>query len=126
MCHLKRYLQKRVEEGGRQANPWYVKMLSKLMCVDKLHIKNHKVVKNGKRTFCGRECDPRCEPFKSALEDQNTMSSEQTFRWFSRFKVLLRPMTKGAFNFVVLRMMERHNRRVVSEAAALRARAKDV
>ena len=124
MCHLKRYLQKKVERGGAHANPWYVKMLSMLMCVDKLHIKGHKVVKNGKRTFCGRECDPRRNPFKAALADQNTESSEQTFRWFSRFKVLLRPMTKANFNFVTLRMMERHNTRIIEEAAAAAARKK--
>ena len=27
-----------------------------------------------------------CEPFKSALDEQNTQSCEETFRWFARFK----------------------------------------
>ena len=66
----------------------------------------------------------RCEPFKTALLDENTESSEQTFRSLSRFKVLLRPMTRAHYNFVVLRMIERHNLRVVEEAAAMAARRK--
>ena len=37
------------QRGGRHANPWYVKMLEKMMCVDKLHIRGHKVVKKGKK-----------------------------------------------------------------------------
>ena len=39
-------------------------------------------------------------------------------------ETLLRPMTKGAFNFVTLRLMERHNQRVVHDAAAKAARQK--
>ena len=48
------------------------------------------------------------------LKGQNTESSEQTFRWLSRFKVLARPMTQGRFNFFVLRMAHRHNLRTVA------------
>ena len=55
MCHLKRYLELKVERGGKHANPWYVKMLGKLMCVDKTHMRGHKKFdKNGKLTYCGR------------------------------------------------------------------------
>lgn len=125
MCHLKRYLELKVQRGGEHANPWYVKMLRKLMCCDQLHILDHKTrTKGGKLTYCGENCDPRREPFASALDGQNTESSEQTFRWFSRFKVLLRPMTRGRFLFVVLRMCQRHNERTVREAAATAARKK--
>jgi len=107
-----------------------------VMVVDKFHAKNHKMcvcktpkgekkhtwaIKcKGKRNYCGTHCDPRNEPAATLLADQNTESSEQTFRWLSRFKVLLRPMTQGRFNFFFRRMMHRHNMRVVATAKKAR------
>ena len=126
MCHLRKYLEKR-----RVHNPLYEKMLSKYLTVDKLHIKGHDLggAKKGVRpknpshlTYCGMYCDPRTTEHKAVLEGGNTSSSEQTFRWFSRFKVLLRPMTQGTFNFVVLRLAARHNARVSRAADAAAAR----
>ena len=128
MCHLRKYLEKR-----RESNALYETMLSKYLTVDKLHSRGHDLggIKKGVRpknpeslTYCGRFCDPRTTEHAAVLRDGNTSSSEQTFRWFSRFKVLLRPMTQGVFNFVVLRLCVRHNARVQRAAKAVAARAK--
>ena len=50
------------------------------------------------------------------------MSSEQTFRWLSLFKTLLRPMSKGRFLFTLVSLCERHNERIRQQASAKAAR----
>ena len=84
MCHLRRYLELR-----KDTSPLYREILSKWLAVDRLHIRNHKLTKNGETTYCGRYCDPYSKHLKEVLEGLNTMVCEETFRWFSRFKVCL-------------------------------------
>lgn len=125
---MRKYLEKR-----RDCHPLYEALLAKVLTVDKLHVRGHDLggSKKGVRpkdpshlTYCGRFCDPRTPEHEAVLSGGNTSSSEQTFRWLSRFKVVLRPMTQGVFNFVVLRLAVRHNARVRRAAAAHTARAR--
>ena len=85
MCHLRKYLDLR-----QTKNPLYEQILNKWLAVDRLHIRNHKLkVKNSNGlTYCGKYCDPYSDDLKRVLLGLNTMVCEETFRWFSRFKVI--------------------------------------
>ena len=68
--------------------------------IDSLHIKNHK--------------DPQClkqyDPSSLLTEDgMNTMTCEQTFTWFSRYKKILCAMPKIHHHFYIHRMVQRRN-----------------
>ena len=68
--------------------------------IDSLHIKNHK--------------DPLClqqyNPNEVITDDNmNTMTCEQTFAWFSRYKKILCAMPKVHHHFYIHRMVKRRN-----------------
>ena len=69
--------------------------------IDSLHIHNHK------DTQCHQRYNP--DQLKETNPYYNTMSCEQTFAWFSRYKKILGAMGKVHHHFYLHRMVKRRN-----------------
>jgi hypothetical protein len=107
MCHWYKFMLLRADQY-----PEYAKVIEaiRVWVVDKSHFKTH----NKNDTFCQTRCNPN--DHEQLLSDQNSIACEQNNRWFSRFKVMMRPMTPSIFMFFALSMCTRRNVRTIIHA----------
>ena len=87
------------------SSPWDKAWISVNKIIDKLHIKNHK------DNTCKEKYNP--SGLKEEMPGANTMATEQTFVWLSRFKKILCPMPKIHHLFYLHRMVKHRNRYTV-------------
>ena len=82
-------------------SPWDKAGMSINKIINSLHIRNHK------DKSCKEKYDPAL--LKQELPDGNTMATEQTFVWLSRYKKNLCAMPKVHHLFYLHRMAKRRN-----------------
>ena len=100
---------------------FYRRLLRLIICVDRMHFKNH--IKTDE--WCQQFCNPALYEdvlgndgkvtSPGVINDENSEAAEQTFAWLGRFKSMVRTMGQERAYFLLIRMAERHNRRTIAD-----------
>jgi len=113
-CHFKysvllRAVGRLASSATGEAGALYRRLALLIISCDRLHFEGH-VKTDG---FCVRNCNP--EFYDEVIAEMNSMVAEQTFRWMEQFGNIVRTMGQERAYFFLIRMCERHNRRIISD-----------
>ena len=99
-CHLKKHVDKRTIDI-------YPNIKNLEFKIDRFHFPNH----------TDYWCKQNMDPSKSDnLKNVNTEVCEQIFAWFKGYAPQLRYMNKPQYNFIILDLLDRHNRELLLKA----------
>mmetsp|Transcript_11894 Transcript_11894/g.27535 ORF Transcript_11894/g.27535 Transcript_11894/m.27535 type:complete len:261 (-) Transcript_11894:84-866(-) len=130
-CHWRKSLEVKLNDmrnaHGTEAEPTaamalYAKLLEKPWVVDLFHFVNHSVDDK----YCQETTNPTLPQHAHLLEEENSESSEQLFRWMGRLKVIINSMPLSKATFYLARMVWLHNERSIIETCMTKMREAEV
>lgn len=113
-CHLLRFLELRRDVPQYDAIVRRTESRELAVCVDPAHFD---YAHGEQDTYCRMYTNPHLPWIAALRHQQNSEAAEASNAWLSRFKLIVRQMTPGRFNFFLLCMCARRNMRIIMDFA---------